>query len=42
MPNFKGYYETKNLDPFTLEKAYEALNSVKKECRKEVKIIGLP
>lgn len=25
MPRFKGYYETKNLDPFTLEKAYEAL-----------------
>lgn len=25
MPSFKGYYETKNLDPFTLEKAYEAL-----------------
>ncbi len=25
MPSFKGYFETKNLDPFTLEKAYEAL-----------------
>lgn len=25
MVHFKGYYETKNLDPFTLEKAYEAL-----------------
>lgn len=25
MPTFKGYFETKNLDPFTLEKAYEAL-----------------
>ncbi|MDP3266984.1 MAG: glucose-6-phosphate isomerase [Sulfuricurvum sp.] len=25
MPKFKGYFETKNLDPFTLEKAYEAL-----------------
>jgi len=25
MPSFKGYYETKNLDPFTLVKAYEAL-----------------
>jgi glucose-6-phosphate isomerase len=25
MPTFKGYFDTKNLDPFTLEKAYEAL-----------------
>lgn len=25
MPTFKGYFETKSLDPFTLEKAYEAL-----------------
>ncbi|MDD5211482.1 MAG: glucose-6-phosphate isomerase [Sulfuricurvum sp.] len=25
MVSFKGYYETKNLDPFTLEKAYEVL-----------------
>ncbi|MDD4854406.1 MAG: glucose-6-phosphate isomerase [Sulfuricurvum sp.] len=25
MPSFKGYFEIKNLDPFTLEKAYEAL-----------------
>jgi len=25
MPSFQGHFETKNLDPFTLEKAYEAL-----------------
>lgn len=30
MPSFKGYYETKNLDPFTLEKAYEALKFERK------------
>ena len=25
MPRYQGYFETKDLDPFTLEKAYEAL-----------------